>query len=409
MGKKLWGIAVIGIMVFCLTGCGNAAPASKKSTGVSKSDMAKRAKLYSDITEKDSLWGEDRKVSPKLPLKKQLKVLTNEWKSWWWDDKEDDYRNIFSVADFDQDGYLEVLVQENEKGQAALYEVNKTGTGLAQCEVSEDIFSYNMDEPLCAYYEEETKTWHLAERGEKARKDWEKFYINFQRYSIQKQELKRETLEGILGSCWGVFGVYEAVDVSRWESAITEEERKQVRKIADTMNNFGHIGDRLVADYAVCDLDQDGKLDVLTKQSMGSGIVRSLIRCYGVDDDDGVKVILNEADRMNHPEKYGADRFILYDALTEKISCYQDGESGEIFYVFTAAEDKGQDLAKKREFKMTWDNILSIHPLKEGGIGSPAKKGEASLGWVGWRSMACKDYQYENALKSYLGWRIQWD
>ena len=234
-----------------------------------------------------------------------------------------------------------------------------------------------------------------------------KVYMNFQSWSIQKKELKGETLEGILGSCWGVFGVYEAVDVSQWESAITEEERKQVRKIADMMKDFGQMDEKFVAYYAVCDLNQDGKLDVLTTQSVGSGIIRTLLNCYGVDGH-GVKMVLDVSDWLKYPKKYGTDILVLYNALTEEISCYQDGESGEVFYVFTAAKDRGKYRAEE-EFKMTWDNILSIHPLKEGEIENVAQKGKASLGWGGWRSKACRDYQYENALKSYLGWRIQWD
>lgn len=410
MKINIYKIVVVAALFISFTACGDYEPAVSNK-GVESGKSASVAAVETGTTrkaEKISVERKDCKVSPKLSVKEQLRVIEEEKDKWWYNqgaENEGEYEEIFAVTDFNQNGYLELLVQQNQKGKAALFEVNESGSGLTACEVSQKVFSYLMDNPLCAYYEEKTAKWHIAEEIEKT-DGMKKVYMCFRTESCADKDDLITDLE----ESWESFAVYEPQDVSQWEKKLTKEEREQIRLIAETMKNFGRADSGVPAgyahEYAVCDLNQDGVLELLDRYWMGSGIIRQYYRCYAVDKE-GVRVVLDEADRINNPEKYGENGF-TYLGMGVKIVCCQDKESGEIFYVFSAAT--GLDESKEKDYKMVWDNhILNIQPFKEKETENADKKGEASLYWVKRSSMACGDYQYENALVSYLGWGIQWN
>lgn len=403
MKKKVCKIVAVVVLAFSFTACGSYEPSvldrAAASGAAVEMDTAHKA-------EKLTKERKDSKVSLTLPLEKQLKVIEKEKNKWWYDQGEEndsEYQEIFAVTDFNQNGYLELLVQENQKGKAALFEVNEAGNGLTECEVSQKVFSYFMDNPLCAYFDEKTVTWHIAGERTEQTDDMKKAYMCFETVSCPDQEDLLTELE----ESWQYFAVYEALDVSQWEKKLTEDERKQIRLIANTMKSFGHADSGVPVgyrhEYAVCDLNQDGTLDLLDRFMIGSGIIRQFYNCYSVDEE-GIKVVLDEPERIQYPERYGENGFTSY-GINEKIRCYQGGENGEIFYVFSAATAYN---TQAKDYKMVWDKyILSIHLLK-GEDEKAERKGEAGLCWVKRCSMACSDYQYENVLASYLGWGIEW-
>ena len=401
--KKLCKTAVAAILVFSFTACGVKPSVSEKaatSETAAEKNTARKA-------EKITIERKNSKVSLSLPLEEQLKVIEKENNKWWYnqaDINDDEYMEIFAVTDFNQNGYLELLVQQNPKYKAALFEVNENGSGLTECEVSQKVFSYYMDNPLCSYYDEKNDTWHIAEEENEHTDKMKKAYMCFKTETCPDKEDLLTDLE----ESWENFAVYEALDVSQWEKKLTKDEIRQLRLIANTMNIFGHEDSgksfAYEHEYAVCDLNQDGKLDLLCRFIIGSGIIRQCYYCYSVDKE-GIKSVPDEADRINNPEKYGENGFTSYE-MCEKIRCYHDGKSGEIFYVFSAATEYENP---KREYKMSWNNsILSIHPLN-GEVEKADRKGEASLCWAKRSSMSCSDYQYENVLASYLGWGIEWN
>ncbi len=405
--QKKYQIVIAAVFMISLAACGSHEPSAiKKEATVSGAAAQPGAARKA---EKISIERKNRKVSLKLPWKEQIKVIEKEKNKWWYDqDLENDgeYMEIFAVTDFNQNGYLELLVQKNQKDKAALYEVSESGSELKECEVSQNVFSYYMDNPLCTYYDKKTATWHIAGEGTEKTDGMEKAYMCFEPESCSD----KKGLLTDLKKSWEHFAVYDALDVSQWEKKLTEDEKKQLRLIADTMKNFGNADSGVMAgmehECAVCDLNQDGVLDLLDRFLIGSGIVRQYYNCYAVDEE-GVKNVLDEADRIANPEQYGENGFVLY-GLGEKINCYEDEKNGEIFYVFSAMTEMVKDQVK--DYKMVWDDrhILSIHPFKEK-TERADRKGEASLHWIKRSSMACRDYQYENVLASYLGWGIQWN
>lgn len=343
---------------------------------------------------------------------------------WYWEPKDEDEEETpyFTVTDFDLDGYLEILVMENPQGQTELYEVNEQGTGLTKCEISEDVFNWKMDNPLCAYEAEETGEWYLGEPPSDRAGEIKKYYIQ---YCSDSRDVDPQALL----YTWEEFTLYETLNIREWEKKLTTEEKKQLCAIADTMDMFGGLKDSMLgygAEYAVCDLDQDGRLDLLMRISIGSGIVRESYVGYAVEED-GIKMIMDGGEIRKVYVKPGSEgteeqqqenfqnrnRLFLCGGIGEEISCYQDEDSGEIRYMFEAVEDGAVsegDICESSEmqYQMVWDNTgIVIQPVSENQQ-QTGRQGKASLHWVDRCAMACPDYQYENALASYLGWGLQW-
>lgn len=403
-GRRFFA-AVLSLGIACLSACGSQQPDNQTTDTVVRQTEEKTA-------ENVSLERINNKVSLQIPAESQVSVMEKEKALWWWaaEEDEDEEAVEFAVTDFDQDGYLEVLVRQDKQGNTILFEVNEQGNELNRCDVSDKVFHTFMDNPLCAYHESSSDTWYLGEEASaKETQGMKKCYMQFEFIRLYSDENDSFTVD--LLDSWEEFAVYDALDVSGWENKITEEEKIQIRRIAETMKNFGTVDDYSLGaynfDYAVCDLNQDSVLDVLVSYHSGSGIVRENYHCYAVDEEVGVKVVMDEAEKISHPEKYGVPTgFVTGGIRAGGLSVYQNEESGEIYYGFEASEDYG---SSEKSYKMQWDGArLMSHPMQDEDIQGADRQGEASLRWVERHAAACSDYQYENALASYLGWDIQW-
>lgn len=422
MRGKWYKMLLLGMSACILTACGSQKPAEK-----AKSEKIVVQETGDRPAETVSLVRTNQKVSPKISVERQLQVIIKERAIWWWKyHEEDDVQEpYYAVTDFDQDGYLEILVSSDRKEETVLYEINERFDALQRCKVSDKVFTHGMENPLGAYYEEKTDTWYYGEEGharytDKAKKTYiKKMYMQyeFERLYEEDEEEPDVGFTQDLMESWEAFAVYEPLDVSAWQAKLTTEELKQLHRIAETMKNFGSVDNyscksevNIAAynfEYAVCDLNQDGKLEILVHFLSGSGIVRDNYLCYEVREEEGVLNIMDEADRISKPDKYGENGFVS-SQLVDTLTVYQNTESGEIYYGFEAAQEMGS--SKWQEYKMLWHGTyLSIHPMKEEEKQQAAKKGEAHLCWVDRNDTACSDYQYENALASYLGWGIKWE
>lgn len=420
MGGKWYRIAALGVLACIMTGCGSRKPANE-----SKSEKVVVWEKEGRAAETVSLERINQKVSPKLPLGSQIKTIIKEKAKWWWeyDEETDADRPYFAVTDFDQDGYLELLALSDKNGDTVLYEVNERGDALERQQVSGREFGHIMENPLGAYYEEKTDSWYYGEEGLARYSDSTKnTYIKkmYMQYELETLNWDEEEADGGftygLTDSWEEFAVYEPLDVSSWQTNLTTGEQKQLRRIAETMANFGTV-DSYPADgfgtyhydYAVCDLNQDGTLEVLVRFLSGSGIIRTHYLCYEVREEEGVLNKMDEAERISHPEKYGITGMEGFagSQWDDSLSVYRNSGSGETYYGFEAAKDGGS--SDWQDYKIQWNgHYLSIHPMKEEEKQRADKKGEAHIRWVARNSMANSGYQYENALASYLGWGIRW-
>lgn len=435
--RKRWGIFCLLVTMLCsLSACGGVpADKSQNANSAAKITSGDAIQVSSRKAQEVSLERKDCKVDLQIPAKKQIGRIYQEKLLWYWEPKNahDDDADLpeFAVTDFDQDGYLEIFVLEDSHGQPALYEVNRQGTGLIECQLSEKEFQELMYNPVCSYQEKESGKWHLGKEPSEQSGAVKKFYMQYDtEWFIMDDDTEEDDLESLL-YLWEEFAVYEALDVSAWEKKLIEEERKQIRLIADTMGNFGKTDEDLMGygvEYAVCDLNQDGKMDLLIRSLMGSGIVREYYMCFAVDAKDGIKVVMDGDGKQSVSEKPSMETgetgeetsvqtvesiidglTIFLDSFADESSCYQDADSGEIRYVFEAREDEAGYGSPAEQYEMYWDGCrLSIESSQDKKTKNPSRQGKAYFRWVDRCEMSCPDYQYENALASYLGWELQW-
>lgn len=446
--RRPWGIScLLVMMLWCLSACGRvSATKSQDTDAAARVSTGDAIEVSSRKAQKVSVDRTDCRVDLQLPAKEQLKQIYQQKSLWYWEPKnaEDDDVEVpeFAVTDFDQDGYLEIYVLEDSQGRPTLYEINKQGTELVKCKLSEEAFQELTYNPVCAYQEKGTEKWHLGRNLSEQRDEVKKFYMQYDPtpFLIDEESTEEENIEELLYS-WEDFAVYEALDVSGWEKKLTAEEQRQIRLIADTMGNLG-TADRDVdagylAEYAVCDLNQDGSLELLVRIDIGSGIVRECYQCYALDEENGIKVIMRgEGTRrlfsQNSSEKekaeteeensvqtetsaqYGLKIFQYTTQPFNGISCYQDVYDGEIRYVLEAKEDRTgieetESDSLTEPYEMYWSGYeLFIESPEEKSSKGAGKQGHAYFRWMERCSMACPDYQYENALASYLGWELRW-
>ena len=321
-----------------------------------------------------------------------------------------------------------------------MYELNVQGTELYECKLSEEEFQELTHNPVCAYQEKETEKWHLGRIPSEQNDVTKKFYLQYdpEPFWIDDESTEEENIEELLYS-WEDFAVYEALDVSGWEKKLTTEERRQLRLMADTMGNFGtEEGGSYFAEYAVCDLNQDGTLELLVRVDFGSGIVRTFYNCYALDEEIGIKnVMTGEKTRRSLPQNFSEEEkteaegedhsvqtetsvknflkcFLFVNGGFDEVSCYQDIDGGEIRYVFEAEEEiqglYGENSDSFSDpYEMYWNgHELFIESPEEKSSKGVGKQGKAYFRWMDRHSMACPDYQYENILASYLGWELRW-
>lgn len=437
--RKRWGIFCLLVTMLCsLSACGGVpADKSQNTDSAAKITSGDAIQVSSRKAQEVSLERKECKVDLQIPAKKQIKRIYQEKLLWYWEPKnaQDDDADLpeFAVTDFDQDGYLEIFVLEDSHGQPALYEVNRQGTGLIECQLSEKEFQELMYNPVCSYQEKESEKWYLGKEPSEQSGAVKKFYMQYDTECfIMDDDTEEDDLESLL-YLWKEFTVYEALDVSAWEKKLTEKEQKQIRLIADTMGNFGKEDENSIGygvDYAVCDLNQDGKMDLLMRISIGSGIVREFYMCFAVDEEDGIKVVMDEEETQKVSRKSlmeageaeeetsvqtvesiinGLKVFLFLGSFADECSCYQDADSGEIRYVFEAREDGAGYGSQAEPYEMHWNgHKLFIESPEEKNSKGVSKQGKAYFRWVERCSMACPDYQYESALASYLGWELQW-
>lgn len=441
--RKRWGMFCLLVMIlYCLSACGRV-PAEKTQDAHSTAEITSgdAVQLSSRKAQEVSIKRKECRADLQIPAKEQLEKICQQKSLWYWEPKnvQDDDADLpeFAVTDFDQDGYLEIYVLEDAKGQSALYELNVQGTELYECKLSEEEFLELTHNPVCAYQEKETEKWHLGRNPSEQNDVTKKFYLQYDPipFWIDDESTEKENIEELLYS-WEDFAVYEALDVSGWEKKLTTEERRQLRLMADTMGNFGtadrDAGVGYYAEYAVCDLNQDGALELLVRVDIGSGIVREFYKCYALDEEIGIKIVMTgEGTRRSLPKNsseeekaetevenflqtidstvYGCKVFQYTGLSLEELSCYQDADSGEIRYVFDAKEEGDYSDSFSEPYEMYWSgHELFIESPEEKSSNTAGKQGEAYFRWMDRCSMACPDYQYENILASYLGWELRW-
>lgn len=441
--RKRWGMfCLLVMMLYCLSACGRVPAEKTQDAGsTAKITSGDAIQLSSRKAQEVSVKRKDCKVVLQIPAKEQIGRIYQQKSLWYWEPEnaEDDDVEIpeYAVTDFDQDGYLEIYVLEDPKGQPALYELNRQGTELYECKLSEEEFLELTHNPVCAYQEKETGKWHLGRNPSEQKDMVKKFYLQYDStsYLIDDESTEEENISGLLGS-WEEFTVYEAMDVSGWEKKLTAEERRQLRLMADTMGNFGtadrDAGVGYYAEYAVCDLNQDGALELLVHVDIGSGIVREFYKCYALDEELGIKIVMtgegtqrvfpknsSEEEKAETEEDnflqtidstvYGCKVFQYTGLSLEELSCYQDADSGEIRYVFDAKEEGDYSDSFSEPYEMYWGgHELFIESPEEKSSNGVGKQGKAYFRWMDRCSMACPDYQYENILASYLGWELRW-
>lgn len=444
--RKGWGIFCLLIMVLCsLSACGGVLE-EKSRNADHRAEIASEdaVPVSSRKAQEVSVERKDCKVDLQISAKEQLKQIYQQKSLWYWEPKNAEDEDVeipkFAVTDFDQNGYLEIYVIEDSQGQPALYEFNRQGSELVECKLTEEVFQELTYNPVCAYQEKETEKWHLGRNSSEQKGEVKEFYMQYDPtpFLIDEESTEGENIEELLYS-WEDFAVYEALDVSGWEKKLTEQERRQLRLMADTMGNFGtadrDAGMGYLVEYAVCDLNQDGSLELLVRFCVGSGIVREFYQCYALDAE-GIKVVMKgegtrrvfpkdaSEDEQREAEKnsvqtrdsaiYGYKSFLYTAQDFHELSCYQDADSGEIRYVFEAKENRtgseGVESDSLTEpYEMYWSGHgLFIESPEEKSSKGAGKQGKANFRWMERCSMACPDYQYENVLASYLGWELRW-
>lgn len=441
--RKLGEIFLLSALILvCLPACGRI-PSVESKDSASVADIATGSAVHTVASHKAetvSLERNDCKVDLQIPAKDQVKRIYQEKSLWYWEpqnakDDDADFPD-FAVTDFDQDGYLEIFVMKDSHGQPALYEVNRQGKGLIECQLSEEEFQELMYNPVCSYQEKESGKWHLGKESSEQNGEVKKFYMQ---YDTEWFIIEDDTEEGVLEALlylWEEFAVYEALDVSAWEKKLTEDERKQICLIADSLGNYETADENYIedyieerADYAVCDLNQDGRLDLLMRISIGSGILREFYICVSVDEENANKEIMDGEGKRRDSGKPSMEageegeessvqtaesiidglKVFLSPLRADEFSCYQNADSGEIRYVFEAREEGAGYGSSPEQYEMFWNgNELFIESPQEKKTNTPDKQGKAVIRWVDRCYMACPDYLYENALASYLGWELRW-
>lgn len=206
-------------------------------------------------------------------------------------------------------------------------------------------------------------------------------YMFYTPYDIESEDLEKagkeylEELTWNLEDSWYAFAIEEINRDTAFEESLSDDIRKQLKTLMSHKNGLGqYIDDKTTfVQYAVTDLDRDGRLELTVATIQGSGRY-CYYSMYEVDDS-GKKTV-----KWKRKTQEGESLADICNS--DKVTTYTDESSGVIYYQF---EDfvrvSGEETYKFARNVFVKDNVVREDGELEKSQKEKMKKGTQAFGW----------------------------